>query len=774
MAGSSYRQNIFFLVIGLLTLTVTMILVNVWFVTDTQAQRKLNHDLAVAQNVLQEVLASREALLVSSANVLTADFGFKQAVATVDKETIDSVLENHGGRINANLMGLIALDGTNMASVPSVLPIGQPFPEQGLLQQVVEVGGASTFLLLNDKLFQVILLTVDAPTPIAIAMVGFELDVALAADLKSVVGLDTSFQVEQLGLKPLLISTLPNSLIPRLEESLLLNLRWSSIPFMRDIEFASKQFSLADRGSFRLSVILSENIEKLVADFAMLQANISIIAGCTILLALIFAAALSRRLTQPLTSLAEVSRNIALGNYDQPLNIRSGTKELDQLSYAFSSMQANIRNREEKIIEQSQRDNLTGLYSRHYAGTLVEKRLQSAEAIQAIGINILGFRGINDVFGYSNGDVCLKAFAERVDCLGGVAARLTGGELLWIPDQPKAMVELEQVKHQLEAPVESAGVSIKFKVIIAIVNCPKHARSEGELFRRMNIVIDEAKLTQQFVLEYNEQYEQRYLRRLAIVTELKRVLTERKKELSLVYQPKLNLSSGRVEGVEALIRWNSNVLGFVPPDEFISVAEHAGIIEEVTAWVLENAIEDQAHMSQQGFDLRMAINLSTIDIINEKLLPRIIELLDAHQLAPQNLSFEITESDLMSDPQRAISHLQAFRDAGFTMAIDDFGTGYSSLAYLKNLPVDTLKVDKSFVMKLDSQQSDQNIVKTVLELADNFDLSVVAEGVENEQSLKLLSSWGCNWAQGFHICRPIPLADLLDWHRSYHSDQAAG
>jgi predicted signal transduction protein with EAL and GGDEF domain len=362
-----------------------------------------------------------------------------------------------------------------------------------------------------------------------------------------------------------------------------------------------------------------------------------------------------------------------------------------------------------------------------------------------------------------------------VSRLGGLAARLTGGEFLWVPEAQVTLEQLNTVKRLLEQPVDTGDVTVPLRVVIGLVECPKHATTAEELFRRMNIVLDEAKKSCDLILYYDESFEQRYLRRLSIITELKKTLSDHPEELSLYYQPKLNLVSGVIDSAEALIRWTNRTLGFVPPDEFITVAEHAELIDRVTDWVISRAVEDIACFEQASVDVSVAINLSARDIIHPQLLSNVLAKLDSKKLSTHRLSFEITENDLVSDADRAVEYLQAFRDTGFHIALDDFGTGYSSLAYLKDLPIDILKVDKSFVLNLDTQHSDQKIVQSTLSLAHAFGLSVVAEGVENKATLSLLSEWGCKWAQGYYISRPIPADEFIDWyHQQSTTDKRVG
>jgi diguanylate cyclase (GGDEF)-like protein len=764
LAQKPLNQSIFRLVVGLVVLTAITIFVNVWMATSEQTQNRLDRDLLIAENVLQRVLQSREDLLNTTANVLTADFGFKQAVASGDKGTIDSALFNQGQRIKADLMALVSLTGDTITSAPAVLKMQQPFPYPAVIDSVIQQGGYASLMMLDNQLYQVIMLTINAPTPIAIALVGFKLDHSILTQLNKMTQLETTLQVFTGETEVYRISTLPEAAVSYALAKINQRPSWLSITVTKDTPYISQQFTLADDLGSQTVITLSENAQQLFEDFSALQFGIIAICILAILLATLFAALFSKKISQPLTVLAANAKRIAVGDYTKDAAVPSNTKEVNLLSEAFTSMQTNIQSREEDIIFQARHDILTSLYNRHYVETFLNSRFLEGTPFLAIGINIFGFRGINDIFGYHNGDLCLKELALRLSQFEGVAARLTGGELLWLPESLPTTEFIHSLKSALEAPIDTGVVVININVAIGLIYCPKDATTSEEVFKRLNIVLDEAQITRQFVLPFNSELEERYSRRLSIITELKNTLEHAKEELSLNYQPKLDLKNGEVTQVEALIRWTNPRLGFVSPEDFIAVAEQAGFIENITSWVINRAIDDAARFKEANIEVSVAINLSAKDIMSPALLPKVLALLKAKDLKAECLSFEITEGDLVRDHDKAIIHLKAFRNEGFEIAIDDFGTGYSSMAYLQNLPVNTLKVDKSFVLKLHQQDGDQKIVKTVISLAHSFDMNVVAEGVETLEALKLLADWGCELAQGYYICKPTTADNLITWY----------
>lgn len=764
----SLNKRINKLIIGIVVLTTLVLVLFVWKSTSEQAAARLKNDLDVARNVLTLVLENRTKQLANSVTVLTDDYGFKRAVGTGDKLTIDSVLSNHGKRVKADLTALISLDALTITSVPELIKAQSPFIYPEFIDAAVSEGNSSSILSINNKLYQVLLSSVKAPRPIAVALMGFEIDRLLADQLKKITQLDTTLIVYIEGNESYRISTLkPEQYTHNIQIQNTDALYLPLLAFSADSKLISTRFTFLDKEGLKIDIMLSNEVKVVFADFISLQTSLAWIALLAILIAVLLGALFSRKLVKPIHSLTNHAKKISVGIYNEKIDVDWHSSELSTLSHAFDTMQESIQDRERKVVYQAQHDVLTTLYNRNHAETLLDKKFENKDTFQAIGINIFGFRGVNDTFGYHNGDLCLQELARRVTSLGGLSARLTGGELLWVPDKILTEEELKVIKTQIDGDVLSGDLSIPMTVAMGVINCPSETHSPSELFRRMNIVIDEAQITRQFILHFSAELEEKYTRRLSIITELKKELLNTKGELALFYQPKLNLVHKKVTAVEALIRWNNAELGFVSPEDFIAVAEHAGFIGEITAWVYHQAIQDIQSFRAQGIDVTVAINISAQDVMNAELLPTILSLLNAYDLPPSVLSFEMTEGHLVKNLSEAVQQLTIMRDAGFKIAIDDFGTGYSSLSYLSQLPADILKIDKSFVLKLDEQVSDQNIVQSVVLLAHQFGMEIVAEGVENQNSLELLDDYGCEWAQGYHICRPIDAASFVKWFKEY-------
>ncbi|MFC3200427.1 EAL domain-containing protein [Alteromonas oceani] len=759
------RQSLFQILFIGIFITASMILGNVWTVTSKTAFNQVTKNIEVANSVLEQLLQDRSEQLLNSARVLTDDFGFKQAVATGDIPTIQSVLQNHGQRIESDFMMLTDLSGKVLESQPGYFARGSEFPYPDIINTVLEEGGSENAIIVDGSLYQVIMLPVYAPNPIAIAGIGFMDGDEFLKQVKKIIQADiiVSSKRSVNGSHVVLHSSLPYIQAQRVINADRQTLNWFDVTFSRDTPYLTRDIKLPDTLSNEVSITLAVDVSTHFDNFTQLQFNILGISLLAIAGSMLLSMFMASRVNKPVASLVTAANHLADGNYEQSVKTSGHLQEINELSDAFVRMKDSIQSREQRILMQSRLDMLTRLYNRSYMEELIQQRLDAGESLQVIGINIRDFRTINDLYGYSNGDTCIITIAERIKRWRGTAARLSGGELVWFANEPLTDEQLETFHTILEQPVATQQLVMPIKLVFTVVNCPADADNAQDLFRRMNILLDEAEMGANWLLQFSSEIEQRYLRRLSIITELKEVLQSEQDELSLVYQPKISLKTRQVNGLEALIRWNSQRLGFIPPDEFIEIAEQAGFIEQVTDWVLNRVVADILILRAHQIHIKPAVNLSTQDIQNRPLLERLIALLDANELSADNITLEITESDLVADAKIAIANLQFLQDKGFSIAIDDFGTGYSSLAYLKHLPVSTIKIDKAFVLNLSTDTDDQQIVRTVLSLSTIFDLDVVAEGVEDANAMEILADWGCHTAQGYYISRPLPLGGLIDW-----------
>lgn len=430
------------------------------------------------------------------------------------------------------------------------------------------------------------------------------------------------------------------------------------------------------------------------------------------------------------------------------------------------------RRYEERLRHQSLHDSLTELPNREklYADMKTCFEQRSAEQISALLlIDLDRFKEINDTLGHNVGDRLLQLIGPRLANemaeMPGTVARLGGDEFaVFLPrirSTHQAVVFGHRLLDALSQEFDLDGFTAQISASIGISISPQQAQDYHALMRYADIAMYYAKSQMLGLAIYSAEYDPHSTKRLSIISELGRAIREN--QLCLYYQPKILLDEKHCYGFEALIRWIHPELGFVPPGDFIPMAELTSLIHQLTAWVLEKAIEQCRLWQDQGMSLSIAVNLSARNLMDDNMPTLVERLLQKYQLPAGRLELEITESSIMTDPARASRNLDALHALGVHLSIDDFGTGYSSLAYLKRLPVQTLKIDRSFVLTMLDDLQDELIVNSTIHLAHNLGLTVVAEGVENEALLQRLNEMGCDEAQGFFIGKPMSVKNTNEW-----------
>jgi diguanylate cyclase (GGDEF)-like protein len=381
------------------------------------------------------------------------------------------------------------------------------------------------------------------------------------------------------------------------------------------------------------------------------------------------------------------------------------------------------------------------------------------------------FKEVNDALGHDHGDRLLVETARRLQRVlreADTVARLGGDEFAVLltrdADPDAALATAGRIRRSLEQPFQISGITLQTNGSIGVAVFPDHADDAETLAQRADVAMYAAKRSGGGVALYSPDHDQSSVRRLAILGELRAAI--RSGQLVLHYQPKLDLRTGELAGCEALVRWQHPEFGLIPPGEFIELAEVSGVIQPLTRWVLETAVDQVAAWRAAGLELGVAVNLSVRNLYDNDLVVWTDGLLIDRGVNPAQLTLEITESELMSDPILAMEVLGKLKALGIATSIDDFGTGYSSLSYLKSLPIDELKIDRSFVGTMTRDDSDLTIVRSTIDLSHNLGLGVVAEGVEDEATMRQLADLGCDRMQGYHLSRPIPGDELAVWARS--------
>lgn len=420
---------------------------------------------------------------------------------------------------------------------------------------------------------------------------------------------------------------------------------------------------------------------------------------------------------------------------------------------------------------QAHHDSLTGLPNRTLLhlklSVLIQEARQLGRPLALFVMDLNHFKDVNDTLGHSFGDHLLKLVGLRVDGAlhdDTVLARLGGDEFaVALPgtDSKQAVAYALRVLNTLEQPFVIDGVTLDVRTSIGIAMYPEHGEAPDVMVQHADTAMYKAKKAAVGYRFYDPDDDPHSLRRLTLAGELRHAIEQ--DQLILHYQPKIDLHTGGPIGVEALVRWCHPAHGLVPPDDFISLAERTGLIRPLTEWVLREAVR-QCHLwRRQGRYLSVAVNLSAHNLKHVCLPTEIGALLQAWDVPASALVLEITESAMMEDPDLATNIVRRLDKMGLRISIDDFGTGYSSLAHLQRLSVHELKVDKSFVMGMNADESNTVIVRSIIDVAHNLGCKVVAEGVENQNALRVLESLGCDVAQGYHISRPLAVDDLDRW-----------
>jgi diguanylate cyclase (GGDEF)-like protein len=424
-----------------------------------------------------------------------------------------------------------------------------------------------------------------------------------------------------------------------------------------------------------------------------------------------------------------------------------------------------VQRRLRKLAREAYVDDLTGLANRTRFKHEVERALSEAKSrhTAVLLLDLDRFKEINDTLGHGCGDEVLRAVAARLamlDAPGLALARLGGDEfgILAHIDGSSAISLGRRALHALKLPFEIDGIPLAVETSIGAAIAPEHATDAESLIRRAEVAMYAAKERRAGIAVYDPESDPDDAERRALGGELGRALDA--EELVLFYQPKISLSSGRIIGVETLVRWQHPRRGLLPPSEFMAFAERTGLIRRLSHYVLERAIRQCSVWQTAAIDVHVAVNLTMHDLVDAELPKEVATLLAEAGLPPERLELEITESAIMRDPFRVRQALLRLSEMGVRIAIDDFGTGYSSLGYLKRLPVDELKIDRSFVIAMGTNTNDATIVRSTIDLGRNLGLTVVAEGVERAATLEQLKELGCDVAQGYVMGLPAPAEEL--------------
>lgn len=465
-------------------------------------------------------------------------------------------------------------------------------------------------------------------------------------------------------------------------------------------------------------------------------------------------------------------------DYSQGLEnrVRQRTRELEE------EIKARVA-AEKRLERQLFHDPLTELPNRLQLQRCMQEATERTAPFAVLLVSLVNFHEVNNTLGYQSGSRLLRIVAQRIDACArqlpdvvpldrddARAAVLSGvnfGLLFSGTQTERGLTAAAQILlDESDQPIEFEGMSISIGCVIGIALWPRHGDEADTVLRHAHVAVEEAAVADRRIMVYSETINRYSARRLSLMGELRNAIQQN--ALSLVFQPQLCLADDRIPVVEALLRWDHRLLGSIPPDEFVPLAEQSGIIRPLTQWVLEAAIRQCRDFMDAGLPVAVSVNLSARNLREADLAERILSLLEAYGVPPALLVLEVTETAVMQSPELAFRVLGQLQQAGVRSSIDDFGSGYTSLAYLRRLPVSELKIDRCFVQSMTRERSDALLTQTIIDMAHGLGLQVVAEGVEDTAMIDSLRSMGCDLVQGYYVSRPQPADRLVTWLRRRH------
>lgn len=446
---------------------------------------------------------------------------------------------------------------------------------------------------------------------------------------------------------------------------------------------------------------------------------------------------------------------------------------------------------EHRLVHRALHNGVTGLPNRTLFRSLIDDAINAGhhKQLSLVLVNFNNFHEFNKTLGHTVGDEILYQISRRTNrmCahmegivrleqdsnedryLAGIEG-VTFAFLVADVDSATTLKQAAALLQRVEQPLDYHGLSLDIDATLSIAHYPVHGDNSELLIRNAHIALETAAGSNEKIAEYSREIDPYNERRISLLGELRHAIENN--ALQLYFQPQLDLANHTVSSAEVLIRWIHPEYGFVPPDEFIPLAERTGVIRALTYWICREAFRFKSELDHLGHDIGLSINISARNLQDPEFKQRVCALAKERNLSLHNIVMELTETAVMTDPDEAMRMMAELHEAGIRLSIDDFGTGYSSLSYLKRLPVDEIKIDRSFVMDLPNNRDDQLLVRTTLSMGHNFSKAVVAEGVEDEATLTLLKEMGCDLAQGYHIARPMPGQDFITWLQRFQASIA--
>ena len=776
----SFYKRVVLLLCGVVLFVQMLNLTGVLATISQDVRDEMHKDLLAASTLIEQLVDRRAELLLTSAEVLAADFGFRSAIASQDDATILSALENNVVRIDADLATFVTLDG-RMIGTSSINEDDRSAYNE-LAERAEQLGTATATLVIAGVAREVVSVPVKAPITIGWLVLGFALNDEIAHAFSNQVGMQVTFaagpdNVDYYGSS---FSGSTRAAIP-LAMKRVRKTGSGLVTTLVQEDFLTQIVPISTEKQ-RVVSVLHTSLDEALAGYRGVRNRLLLFMAMSVCIAIALGLWFARGVTRPIKLLSIAALRIREGDYQTDLdssNYSQRADEIGELIKTFDEMQCGIAEREAKITHHAYYDDLTQLPNRRKAYDqlqwMIDNELQNQDSIAVILLGLDRYKQIVETLGYPVGEQMVLVLSERLKELHGqklIVARASTDEfLVFMPgvDQAQCNETAIATITALEQAIVLDDAELIPDLSAGLVVIPDHADNAQDAIRRASIALADARDREHQTGSYHHGRDENHLRRLSIVADLKNAVEQ--DELILHFQPKINMQTMQVTSVEALVRWIHPQHGFMPPDEFIGLAESSGNIGLLTQWVLNAVITQLKLWKKDGIEIKAAVNLSALDLQDESLLPRIHDLLDKHGIPATQMILEVTESAMMRDTDRALAVLDQMRADGLTISIDDFGTGYSSLAKLKDLPIDELKIDRAFVSDIEPGTAKAMIIKAIIELGHSMNLTVISEGVETRAEWDLLAELGNDVVQGYLISKPLAAVDFNAWwHHQYPTD----
>lgn len=730
------------------------------------AHSAMHDDLLNGEQVLSRLLEQNAHKLTLGADMLATDAAFQDALRKADKDGVENLLERSGRRIGATAAAVVGADNTVSARVGA---IGEQVAHA--LRSMFEAArrnGSANGVVVDGSVPYLVAISPVAGTTCYVAMFS-PISMQVARDMKRLTPLQATI-VTGGEVAPSNVSTLSVAAAADITRRTMgMKLDDANISAAGS-EMSVRRIMLTRDSSPQVYVVLSRSLSEAIEPYRMLQLILLLLTGANIVIIVVGSLYMAKRITHPLRELSVMAQKLGDGDYHAKMSV-DADGEIGDLAKTFVKMRESLSTREREIHKLAYGDTVTNLSNRlsftQFIDTEIEAAQRSGQQFSVLLMDLDRFKHVNDLLGHQFGDLVLKGVARRITqqfSLGEVAARLGADEfavLLPNTHAEAAVLFARRILHVFEKPLEIEGHSIDVGAGIGIASYPNHGATAHSLLSHAELALHAAKQSGNDAVVYQESMSTAGKESLSLLGDLRRAIDE--DQFQMYVQPQLSFKTGSLIGVEALVRWKHPTQGMIFPDRFIPFAEKTGFIRALTMWVFEQAARLWCDLDKAGNTCTISINISARDLLDPDLAMKFADVLERYGAPSSGFCLEITESTIMEDPQRAQQTLKTLHELGVELSIDDFGTGYSSLAYLKNLAVDELKIDKSFVMNMEKDRGDEKLVKSTIDLGHTMGLRVVAEGVESSEAWGMLARMGCDHGQGYYMSRPIPVSQLMDW-----------